>query len=168
MNKYTSVAGVKYIFSLMANKPDRQATILDIIGSRRVSSQEELRRLLRSRGWDVTQATLSRDLRDLRVARVPSPDGPRYSAPDNGGGSSPLAIESILPQLFLRADGVGELIVMRTIPGGAQSAAVALDSQGWPELLGTVGGDDTVLIICRSAGGRQKLLQRIREIGERA
>jgi transcriptional regulator of arginine metabolism len=56
---------------------------------------------------------------------------------------------------------------MRTIPGGAQSAAVALDSQGWPELLGTVGGDDTVLIICRSASGRQKLLQRIREIGER-
>ena len=150
----------------MSNKPDRQSTILDIIGSRRVSSQEELRRLLRSRGWDVTQATLSRDLRDLRVARVPSPDGPRYSAPESGAPSA-LAIESILPQLFLRADGVGELIVMRTIPGGAQSAAVALDSQGWPELLGTVGGDDTVLIICRSGAGRQRLLQRIREIGER-
>ena len=150
----------------MANKSDRQSTILDIIGSRRVSSQEELGRLLRSRGWDVTQATLSRDLRDLRVARVPSPDGPRYSAPDAGPPSA-LALESILPQLFLRADGVGELIVMRTISGGAQSAAVALDSQGWPEVLGTVGGDDTVLIICRSASGRQKLLQRIREIGER-
>ena len=150
----------------MANKTDRQSAILDLIGSRRVSSQEELRKLLRSRGWDVTQATLSRDLRDLRVARVPSPDGPRYSAPDQVA-VSPLAIESILPQLFLRADGVGELIVMRTITGGAQSAAVALDSQGWPEVLGTVGGDDTVLIICRSSSGRQKLLQRIREIGEK-
>jgi len=150
----------------MANKSDRQSAILDLIGSRRVSSQEELRRLLRSRGWDVTQATLSRDLRDLRVARVPSPDGPRYSAPDQGSAPA-LAIESILPQLFLRADGVGELIVMRTITGGAQSAAVALDSQGWPEVLGTVGGDDTVLIICRSAGSREKLLRRIREIGER-
>ena len=150
----------------MSNKPDRQSTILDIIGSRRVSSQEELRRLLRSRGWDVTQATLSRDLRDLRVARVPSPDGPRYSAPESPA-SSAIAIESILPQLFLRADGVGELIVIRTIPGGAQSAAVALDSQGWPDVLGTVGGDDTVLIVCRSAAGRQRLLQRIREIGER-
>ena len=150
----------------MANKSDRQSTILDIIGSRRVSSQEELGRLLRSRGWDVTQATLSRDLRDLRVARVPSPDGPRYSAPDTSP-PSPLAIEAILPQLFLRADGVGELIVMRTISGGAQSAAVALDSQGWPEVLGTVGGDDTVLIICRSASGREKLLRRVREIGER-
>src|SRR5688572_3995864 len=152
----------------MANKSDRQSTILDIIGSRRVSSQEELGRLLRSRGWDVTQATLSRDLRDLRVARVPSPDGPRYSAPETASGAqSALAIETILPQLFLRADGVGELIVMRTIPGGAQSAAVALDSQGWPEILGTVGGDDTVLIICRSSSGRQKLLQRIRAIGDR-
>lgn len=150
----------------MSNKPDRQSTILDIIGSRRVSSQEELRRQLRSRGWDVTQATLSRDLRDLRVARVPSPDGPRYSAPD-AGVTGALAIDAILPQLFVRADGVGELIVMRTITGGAQSAAVALDSQGWPEILGTVAGDDTVLIICRSAGGRQKLLQRVREIGER-
>jgi transcriptional regulator of arginine metabolism len=80
MNKYTAGPPVKYILG-MANKSERQSTILDIIGSRRVSSQEELRRLLRSRGWDVTQATLSRDLRDLRVARVPSPDGPRYSAP---------------------------------------------------------------------------------------
>lgn len=150
----------------MSNKSERQSTILDLIGFRQVSSQEELRRLLRSRGWDVTQATLSRDLRDLRVARVPGADGPRYSAPDAGPGPG-VAIESILPQLFLRADGVGELIVMRTVPGGAQPAGVALDSRGWPEILGTVAGDDTVLIICRSAAGRQKLLQRIREIGER-
>lgn len=150
----------------MANKSDRQATILDVIGSRRVSSQEELRRLLGSRGWDVTQATLSRDLRELRVARMPSADGPRYSIPDTGLPAAP-AIESILPRLFLRADGVAEMIVLRTIPGGAQSAALALDSQSWPEILGTVGGDDTVLIICRSAGGRKKLLQRIRGIGER-
>ena len=148
----------------VANKRQRQTAILEIIGARAVGSQEELRRLMLQRGWDVTQATLSRDLRDLRVARMPGRGGARYTVTDAVQGAR-VSLEAILPQLFVHADGVGELIVLRTVIGGAQPAALALDGEGWSEVLGTIAGDDTVLIICRSAGGRQKVLQRLRDLG---
>src|SRR5919199_274099 len=139
----------------MANKRERQLTIRELIDSRPVESQEELRRLLRQRGWDVTQSTLSRDLREMRVARIPTPEGGvRYAVTDTAGGDGRAPLETLLPQLFTDIDGVGELIVLHTVTGGAQPIGVALDAEEWPEVLGTVAGDDTVLIICRSAGGR--------------
>ena len=146
-------------------KQDRQATILELVQSHTVDSQEELRRLLRQRGWDVTQATLSRDLRELRLARVPSAAGPRYTAsspagPDGGTG----ALASLLPQLLTGVDGVGELLVVRTVIGGAQPVALALDREAWPEVLGTIGGDDTILLICRSASARERITKRLREL----
>ena len=147
-------------------KQDRQATILEVVSSHVVDSQEELRRLLRQRGWDVTQATLSRDLRELRLVRVPTADGPRYAP---AGGGSPdagekAALEGLLPSLVIGVDGVGELLVVRTVTGGAQPVAHALDSEGWPEVLGTIGGDDTILLVCRSAAARERITRRIREI----
>ena len=147
----------------MANKRERQTAILEIIGARPVGSQEELRRLMLQRGWDVTQATLSRDLRDLRVARMPGKGGARYTVTD-GAHASRVSIEAILPQLFVKADGVGELIVLRTVIGGAQPAALALDAEGWTEMIGTIAGDDTVLIICRSANARERVLHRLRDL----
>jgi len=134
----------------MANKRERHDTILEIIGARVVSSQEDLRKLLLQRGWDVTQATLSRDLRELRLARVPTPEGARYAVTDGSIEESRAALDTLLPQLFLRLDGVSEMLVLRTVPGGAQPIAAALDGEGWSDILGTVGGDDTILIICRS------------------
>ncbi|HRN53586.1 MAG TPA: hypothetical protein PK788_08820, partial [Gemmatimonadaceae bacterium] len=71
---------------MTANKRERQHAILELIATREIGSQEELRQLLHRQGWDVTQSTLSRDLRDLRVARVPSPQGLRYVAGDTTGG----------------------------------------------------------------------------------
>ena len=149
----------------MANKTERHNTIRELIESRALSSQEELRRQLRQRGWDVTQSTLSRDLREMRVARVPDADGgARYtmtsSAPDPGR----VTLDTLLPQLFDRIDGVGELLVLHTVPGSAQTIAYALDSEGWADLLGTIAGDDTILLICRSAGAREKVARRIRTI----
>jgi transcriptional regulator of arginine metabolism len=67
----------------------------------------------------------------------------------------------LLPELFSRVDGVGELIVLHTLPGGAQPIAEAIDSQGWPEIMGTLGGENTVLIICRSAAARGLLTERL-------
>ena len=104
----------------MANKRERQSAILEIVNSRIVSSQEDLRKLLLHRGWDVTQATLSRDLRELRLARVPTPEGARYAVTDGTIEESRVALETLLPQLFLRIDGVSDMIVLRTVPGGAQ------------------------------------------------
>ena len=146
------------------NKRERQATIRELIVARPVSSQEELRRLLLQRGWDVTQSTLSRDLREMRVARVPDADGARYSVTDSGEDTGRPGLETLLPPLFVRVDGVGELAVVRTIPGGAQSVAVILDSENWPDVLGTIAGDDTILIVCRSSVARERLVRRLATI----
>ena len=146
----------------MAHKRERQGTIRELITGRPVASQEELRRLLLQRGWDVTQSTLSRDLREMRVARVPDAAGPRYSITDgNQGETARPGLEVLLPSLFARVDGVGELVVLRTLPGGAQSVAVALDAEDWSDVLGTIAGDDTILIVCRSASARERLVERL-------
>lgn len=148
----------------MANKRERHATILEVIDTRMVSSQEDLRKLMLQRGWDVTQATLSRDLRELRVARVPTPEGARYGVTDGSIEESRAALETLLPQLFLRLDAVGEMLVLRTVPGGAQPIAAALDGEHWSDVLGTVGGDDTILIICRSVAARDRVMKRLKSI----
>ena len=142
---------------MTANKNDRQRVIRDLIGSRDVGSQEELRKLLRQRGWDVTQSTLSRDLREMRLARVPTPDGSRYTTTEK-------TPDELLPRLFDRVDGVGELLVLHTVPGGAQTIAFALDAEGWTDVLGTIAGDDTILIVCRSSGARDRLARRLRTL----
>ena len=117
---------------------------------------------------DVAQSTLSRDLHELRLARVPTEDGMRYVATDHTGESEQarVALEALLPQLFARIDGVGELIVLHTVPGGAQPVAAAFDRAAWPDVLGTVGGDDTILIICRSAAAREQITRKIRRLAE--
>jgi transcriptional regulator of arginine metabolism len=149
------------------SKSDRHAAIRDLIQRHDVGSQEELRQLLLKRGWDVTQSTLSRDLRELRLARIPGPDGSaRYAEPDSAEDYRTPALEGLLPQLFVSIDGVSELILLRTLPGGAQAIAEAVDNREWPELLGTIAGDDTILIICRSAQAREKLTKRIRQMAK--
>jgi transcriptional regulator of arginine metabolism len=151
---------------VMANKRGRQTTIREIIESREVGSQEELRKLLRQRGWDVTQATLSRDLRELGVARVSTPAGPRYTLSTGGsaGSEGSPVLEAVLPPLFSTVDGVGEMVVIRTVPGGAQPIARAIDAEAWPDILGTLAGDDTILLICRSTAARERLVRRIRAL----
>jgi len=149
------------------DKRKRQAAILELVEERPVGSQEELRGFLREQGWDVTQSTLSRDLRELRLARVPTPDGVRYAMADGALSSAARpALDALLPQLLTRVDGVGELIVIRTLPGGAQPVASALDGESWPDVLGTVGGDDTILVVCRSSTARERIERRLRKLAE--
>ena len=147
--------------SRMNKKNQRQQAILQLIGSHHIASQEELKRLLLGLGWSVTQATLSRDLRDLGVVRAPSEDGVRYLLPEMVGDDDKPSLDGLLPQLFSRIDGVGELIVLNTVSGGAQPIAEAVDSQGWPEIIGTLAGENTILIVCRSAEARQVLTDRL-------
>ena len=150
----------------MANKTDRHNAIRELVETRPIASQEELRKLLRSRGWDVTQSTLSRDLRELRIARVPDADGgARYALAEGAPTAADrVTLDTLLPQLFDRIDGVGELLVLHTVPGGAQTVAFALDSEAWPDLLGTIAGDDTILLICRSAQARERIARRVRAL----
>jgi transcriptional regulator of arginine metabolism len=148
----------------MADKRHRQAAVLELIRGSAVSSQEELRRLLLARGWDVTQATLSRDLKDLRIARVTTEQGVRYVVPSGAPDDAKPSLGLLLPQLFGSVDGVRELAVLRTRPGGAQPIAEAIDAEGWPEVLGTLGGENTILIVCRSEDARQLIQARIQEL----
>ena len=149
----------------MTKKHARQAAILEVVARHVVGSQEELRRLLLGRGMDVTQATLSRDLRDLGLARVSTEDGGRYVLPESLGAEEdkPLRV-NLLPQLFSRIDGVGELIVLRTVRSGAQPIAEAIDQEEFDEVLGTIAGDDTILIVTRSAQARATLTARLLEL----
>jgi transcriptional regulator of arginine metabolism len=149
----------------MTNKRERQATIRELVESQAISSQEDLRRLLLRRGWDVTQSTLSRDMRELRLARIPGPDGLRYEVSDSPApGDGKATLDILLPALFARIDGTGELIVLNTVPGGAQPIAAALDAEEWPDVVGTIGGDDTILIICRGASARERISRRLRTL----
>ena len=149
----------------MTNKQARQAAILDLVAEHVVGSQEELRRLLLARGMDVTQATLSRDLRDLHLARVSEVGGARYVLPESPAADDdkPL-LATLLPQLFSKVDGVGELVVLHTVASGAQPIAEAIDLEEFPEVLGTIAGDDTILIVTRSAGARVQLTERLRAL----
>jgi transcriptional regulator of arginine metabolism len=146
---------------LTRDKRTRQASILELIGSHQIASQEDLRRLLVARGWEVTQATLSRDLREMGVVRAPGEDGARYMLPEMVAEESKPQLDQLLPQWFSRIDGVRELLVLHTLPSGAQPIAEALDSQGWSDVLGTLAGENTVLIICRTAEARESVSARI-------
>jgi transcriptional regulator of arginine metabolism len=148
----------------MTNKTERQAAILRLVGGRQIASQEDLKRFLAAEGLLVTQATLSRDLRDLGVVRAPTDEGARYVLPEMLGDSDKPRLDQLLPQWFSKIDGVGELIVLHTLPSGASPISEAIDSQAWPEVLGTVAGENTVLIVCRSAGARLAIMQRLSEL----
>jgi transcriptional regulator of arginine metabolism len=149
----------------MTKKRARQTAILDLVARHVIGSQEELRRLLVERDMDVTQATLSRDLRDLGLARVSTEDGGRYVLPETFGSDEdkPL-LGNLLPQLFSKIDGVGELIVLHTVRSGAQPIAEAIDQEEFEEVLGTIAGDDTILIVTRSAAARATLTVRLLEL----
>lgn len=148
------------------SKRERHDQILDIIRTHRVTSQERLRELLVEEGTEVTQATLSRDMRELRLAKVPGADGVGYySVPEEWDSTPPL--ESLLPTLFHSADGVDNLLVVRTMKGGAQTVAAGIDWEEWPEVVGTLAGDDTILIILRKADHLPVVQKRLEGMADR-
>ncbi len=149
----------------MADKSDRHNAIREIVTAKTVASQEELRRQLTRRGWDVTQSTLSRDLRELRLARIPDGQGRvRYAFPEAANtDANARRFETLLPQFMLSVEAVQVMIVVRTVASGAQPVAEALDHAGWPDIAGTIAGDNTVLIICRSVPGRERVVRRLKE-----
>ena len=146
------------------NKKRRHQVILELVAAQPVASQEELRQLLDDRGFAVTQSTLSRDLRELRLARIPTQHGVRYASPDAPAEDHRTALEDVLPQFFESSDGVGELLVLKTIPGGAQPIAEAIDAQEYPDVLGTIAGENTILVICRSNVARDRLERRFERV----
>lgn len=135
-------------------KEHRQRAILTLVATRPVHSQEELVTLLERQGYDVTQATVSRDIKELGLAKVPIRENGdeifKYVVP-TAAVNYVSRLHRAVAELVTSIDGSVNLIVLRTPPGSAMLVASAIDEAGWPELLGTLGGDDTVLTIVRSA-----------------
>lgn len=147
-------------------KTQRHAAILHLVREHRVPSQARLRELLVKAGFHVTQATLSRDIHELGLAKVADPEGrQRYTAPAEEI-LPPPPLASFLRSLLLRVDGVGPLLVLTTTTGSAGALAAALDHEEWPGILGTVAGDDTLLVVARSEGARLHLAKRFRHLLE--
>lgn len=149
----------------MADKIDRHNAIREIVAAKRVANQDQLRRQLAKRGWEVTQSTLSRDLRELRLARIPDEKGQaRYTFSESASSDGDARrLEAMLPQFIVGVEAVQVMIVVRTVASGAQPVAEALDYAAWPDIAGTIAGDNTVLIICRSIAGRERALRRLND-----
>lgn len=145
------------------SKPKRHGEIRELVRTNRVSSQEQLRELLETRGFEVTQATLSRDIRELKLIKVHDPEGGHhYTLPPESWDNAP-ALTRLLPALYLGAEGTGNLLVVKTMVGGAQAVAEAIDWEEWPEVLGTLAGDDTILLVLRDAAHLAPVQRRLEE-----
>ena len=144
----------------MIMKARRQSVILDVVQRQPVRNQEQLRRLVRAAGFDVTQATLSRDVRELGLVKGGA--AAAYQAPGapGGNGHSPKALlNRAVADYLTRVDRVQQLVVLRTGPGQAQLLGVALDSARLPEVVGTVAGDDTILVVTPDARRARALVK---------
>jgi transcriptional regulator of arginine metabolism len=151
-------------------KGARQQKIVDLLGRRQVRSQAELSELLKEAGVQVTQATLSRDLVELDAVKVRIPSGQLvYAVPAEGGDRTPVVHDTaasearlarLLGELLVSADASANLALLRTPPGAAQFLASAFDRSESDDVLGTVAGDDTVLVISRRPDGGHDLAAR--------
>lgn len=144
------------------NKSLRQRAILELLKHETVSSQEDLQAALRKKGIKVGQATLSRDIRDLGLSKT----GGAYAIASGDGSSTPKLppVSRLVREFGLEVRTAQNLLVIKTSVGSAQPVAAALDDQQWPELVGTVAGDDTILIVCPDNKAASRLAERIQEM----
>jgi transcriptional regulator of arginine metabolism len=143
----------------------RQATILEIVEQEAITSQEQLRERLRARGIEATQATISRDIRALRLVKRAADGAYRRGAGEDFEDTDPpAAVGRAVGDYLRRHERVEQLIVLRTDAGQAQPLAVAIDRARLPEIVGTIAGDDTILVICRSADEAVALSRRLDEM----
>lgn len=136
------------------NKTYRQGQILRLIRSRRIHTQEQLANELSEQGIATTQVTLSRDMRELGL--VKTPEG--YRQVETPAGP---AIEAMAAEFLWDAVAAQNLLVLKTAPGHASSVAISLDQEDWPEVVGTIAGDDTILVVCPDSATAAQLQKRL-------
>ena len=132
-------------------KTHRQSRVKEIVERLVIRTQDELADALRSEGIDVTQATVSRDIKEMLLVKVPTGDGSyRYAFPSNNNVTVSVArLEKTFQDSVLSVNCSGNIIVLRTLPGTAQAVAYVLDNVRWPEIIGTVAGDDTIFLVVK-------------------
>lgn len=147
-------------------KAQRHIKIREIITSKEIETQDELVEELKLAGYNVTQATVSRDIKELQLIKVPTASGSyKYSLPSDEKRFNPLRkLKRTLQESFVNIDHAENLIVIKTLPGNAHAVAAVMDHLDWEEIIGTLAGDDTILIICRSKDQAPELVQRFLEL----
>ncbi|TLS36382.1 transcriptional regulator AhrC/ArgR [Pseudalkalibacillus caeni] len=133
------------------NKGQRHIKIRELIANYDIETQDELVYSLKEAGFNVTQATVSRDIKELHLVKVPTMDGRyKYSLPADQRFNPLQKLKRALTDAFVSIDYTDHLIVMKTLPGNANAIGALIDNLDWNEVLGNISGDDTILIICRN------------------
>ncbi|MGL4521885.1 MAG: transcriptional regulator AhrC/ArgR [Bacilli bacterium] len=144
------------------NKGQRHIKIRELIASNDIETQDELVDLLKSGGYHVTQATISRDIKELHLVKVPLSDGKyKYSLPADQRFNPLSKLKRILMDSFIKISYAKNDVVLKTLPGNAQAVGALIDHLEWEEILGTICGDDTCLIICFTDEQAEEITERI-------
>ncbi|MFD2446001.1 transcriptional regulator AhrC/ArgR [Bacillus sp. CGMCC 1.16607] len=147
------------------NKGQRHIKIREIITNNDIETQDELVDALKEAGFNVTQATVSRDIKELHLVKVPLMDGRyKYSLPADQRFNPLHKLKRTLMDAFVKIDSAGHLLVMKTLPGNAMAIGALIDNLVWEEILGTICGDDTILIICRTPADTDIITNRFLEM----
>lgn len=150
-------------------KNERQEAMLRLVRAKEISTQEELARELEAEGWQVTQATVSRDIKDLGIIKVTLPSGgTKYSVLDRTGDVAPGRLLSVFSHCVLSSEVAMNLVVVKTLPGMANAAASALDSIHLSGVVGSIAGDDTVFIATPSNEDALAINATIKDMNTRA
>jgi transcriptional regulator of arginine metabolism len=164
MRQIITYKGMYFEVKVM-NKGQRHIRIRDIITNNDIETQDELVDTLKEAGFNVTQATVSRDIKELHLVKVPLMDGRyKYSLPADQRFNPLQKLKRSLMDAFVKVESAGHLLVMKTLPGNAMAIGALIDHLDWEEILGTICGDDTCLIICRTPDDTENITNRFLEM----
>ncbi len=143
-------------------KYSRHAKILELIERYQIETQEELAEKLKENGMDVTQATVSRDIKELRLIKVMVDDEHyKYAPISHSETSITNKLLTIFTESFVSCDYANNIVIVKTLPGMAQASASAVDTLKWTEIVGTIAGDDTIMIVCRAEKIAEELVNKL-------
>ena len=146
-------------------KTNRQSKIIEIIQKNEVETQDELSALLEKDGFRVTQATVSRDIRELKLTKIPTAGGrQKYAVITDAPENLSKKYERVLREGFLSMDMAQNILVIKTVAGMASAVCAALDAMKWNEIVGSIAGDDTIMCAIRSVDDTVKVMDKISKI----
>ncbi len=146
-------------------KYSRHAKILELIDKYQIETQEELAEKLKEHGMDVTQATVSRDIKELRLVKtMVDSEHYKYSSISQGDNNISNKLLTVLTESFVSCDYANNIVVVKTLPGMAQASASAMDALKWVDIVGTIAGDDTIIVVCRAEKIAEELVNKLNKM----
>lgn len=146
-------------------KTRRHAKILELIKEYDIDTQDELLKYLKENGFDVTQATVSRDIKELRLVKTLSPSGRyKYSTGNEGVNDLSVKFYSLFSDSVISVESAANIVVVRTMSGMAQAVCASMDAIMWQDVVGTLGGEDTILVICKSEDSALDIQEEFRKL----